>query len=100
MDNQKSIPIVLGIARFAGNAQPLTEARAQLDAELKQKVFERDGYVCRCCGFKSQKYQDTLFLNGRTDDLRLENMATTCIFCHQCFNLEQVTLMRSGVLVW
>ncbi len=96
----KTIPIVLGIARSPGSAQPLSEARAKLDAELKQKVFERDGHTCRCCGFKSMKYQDTLFLNGRPDDLRLENMATSCIFCHQCFNLEQVTAMRSGVLIW
>lgn len=91
---------MLGIARSPGSAQPLSEARARLDAELKQKVFARDDHTCRCCGFRSMKYQDTLYLNGRTDDLRLENMATTCIFCHQCFNLDQVTLMRSGVLVW
>lgn len=46
------------------------------------------------------KYQDTLFLNGRNDDSRLDNMATVCIFCHQCFNLDQVTAMRSGILIW
>lgn len=27
-------------------------------------------------------------------------MATVCIFCHQCHNLEDVTSMRSGVLIW
>jgi intracellular multiplication protein IcmJ len=94
------LPIVLGIARSPGSAQPLNEARVRLDAELKQKVFERDGHTCRCCGFKSQKYQDTLYLNGRADDTRMENMVTTCIFCHQCFNLDQVSVMRSGVLIW
>lgn len=27
-------------------------------------------------------------------------MSTTCIFCNQCFNLDQVSIMRSGVLLW
>lgn len=100
MTSQKTIEITLGIARIAGNAQPLNEARSKLAAELKQKVFERDDYSCRCCGFRSQKYQDVLYLNGRTDDLRPDNMATLCIFCHQCFNLDQVSQMRSGMLIW
>lgn len=94
------IPIVLGIAWSPGSAQPLNETRARLDAELKQKVFERDNYTCRCCGFRSQKYQDTLYINGKPTDSRLDNMATACIFCHQCFNIDQVPVMRSGVLIW
>ena len=27
-------------------------------------------------------------------------MATLCIFCHQCFHLDSVSEMRSGVLIW
>lgn len=100
MKSQKVIKVNLGIARVAGNAQPFTEARAGLLADLRQKVFVADDHVCRCCGFRAQKYQDILFLNGNMHDLRPENMATACMFCHQCFNLEQVSLMRSGVLVW
>lgn len=97
----RNIPIVLGIARSSRNAQSSSpDPASKLTAELKQKVFERDGYVCQCCGFKSQKYQDVHFLNGLRSDIRTENMATACIFCHQCFNLDEVSEMRSGVLVW
>lgn len=103
-----TIPLILGIARSSGNTQVSSGASvgkaAKLDAvaeaEQKQKIFVRDDYTCRCCGFKSQKYQDILFLNGVSTDRRPVNMATVCIFCHQCFNLEQVAMMRSGVLVW
>jgi len=27
-------------------------------------------------------------------------LMTACIFCHQCFDLEKVAQMRSGVLIW
>lgn len=97
----RNISIILGIARTARNAQPAAATpAARLTPEIRQKIFERDGQTCRCCGFKSAKYQDIHFINGLNTDLRAENMATACIFCHQCFNLDEVSTMRSGVLVW
>ncbi len=98
----RNIPIVLGIARSSRNARSSSEdnAAGKLTVELKQKIFERDGYTCQCCGFKSAKYQDIHFVNGLRTDIRSENMATACIFCYQCFNLDEVSEMRSGVLVW
>lgn len=103
-----TIPLILGIARRSGNTQTVSgvsagkaaKTDAAAEVEQKQKVFVRDDYACRCCGFKSQKYQDILYLNGVSTDRRSANMATVCIFCHQCFNLDQVAVMRSGVLVW
>ena len=67
---------------------------------LKKKIFERDNFTCQCCGFKAQKYQEIHFINHDHTDLNENNLATTCIFCHQCFNLESVNDMRSGVLLW
>lgn len=99
----KNLPLVLGIARSAGNAQPVSknsEGRARHLAELRQKVLERGDYACACCGFKSQKYQEIHFLNGNPADERPENMAVVCIFCHQCFNLDLASKMRSAVLIW
>ena len=29
-----------------------------------------------------------------------DNLTTTCIFCHQCFFLDDVSKMRSGILLW
>jgi intracellular multiplication protein IcmJ len=97
---KKLLPITLGIARSAGNTQNLTEARQAQALEMRRKAFVRDEFTCQCCGFQSSKYQDILYLNGREEDYRLENMKTVCIFCHQCFNLDQVPHMRSGVLIW
>lgn len=71
-----------------------------LSKEQKQKILERDDYTCQCCGFQARKYQDVLHLNGDLSDCSDDNLAATCIFCHQCFNLDQVSTMRSGVLLW
>ena len=98
------LPIVLGIAR-SGNAQNFSagdgkSGSSDLKPEIRGKVFERDGNSCACCGFQSTKYQDIIFKNGVQNDVRMDNLATGCIFCHQCFNLDLVNAMRSGVLIW
>ena len=76
------------------------DSKTALSAELRQKAFQRDDYTCQCCGFKSQKYQDILFADGKKENVKFDNLLTACIYCHQCFDLEKVTQMRSGVLVW
>lgn len=95
----KLLPITLGIVRSSGSAQSSSRAAQQLQ-EIRPRVFERDNHTCRFCGFHSQKYQEVHFINGNPEDLRLENLATACIFCHQCFDLEKASQMNSGVLVW
>jgi len=98
----KSLPITLGIARVSANAQSPSSGKpaTKLSPEARQKILDRDQNTCACCGFQSAKYQDILYLNGNPIDTRPENLRTVCIFCHQCFNLDQVAQMRSGVLVW
>lgn len=68
--------------------------------EIKKAVFDRDDHTCTCCGFPSQKYQEIHFLDQDSRNLSMDNMVTTCIFCHQCFNLDQASAMRSAVLIW
>jgi intracellular multiplication protein IcmJ len=95
--------IKLGIARSLGSPQSLSKDLSLpqvLTPELKKSVFERDDHTCQCCGFRSEKYQDVHFIDHNKKNLRLDNLITTCIFCHQCFNMDQVVAMRSGVLIW
>lgn len=95
----KLLPITLGIVRSPGSALSAQKAALQLQ-EIRPKILERDDHTCRFCGFKSQKYQEVHFLNNNPEDLRSDNLATACIFCHQCFDLEKASAMNSGVLVW
>jgi intracellular multiplication protein IcmJ len=100
------LPLIPGIARSSGNPQLLpgkgsaSSVGAVLTPELRKTVFERDDYTCKCCGFRSVKYQEVHFIDQNRQNLRLDNLATTCIFCHQCFNLDLASVMRSGVLIW
>lgn len=104
----KLLPIKLGVARPIGKAKAIkTGAPKQgsgssvgIPKELKAKIHQRDDNCCRFCGFQSKKYQNITFLNSNTGDMRPQNMATSCIFCHQCMNLQDVSIMRSGVLIW
>ncbi len=105
-----SIPISLGLPRQNGSSNETnggaglsgstSSANNTLTKELKQKIFTRDDNTCQCCGFKSKKYQEILFANGNQQDLSENNLKTVCIFCHQCFNIHNVSVMRSGVLLW
>ncbi|HAU29964.1 MAG TPA: type IV secretion protein DotN [Rhodospirillaceae bacterium] len=96
-------PVVLGVRREVKGKPGEAFPASGLDAsspELRARVLERDGNTCQFCGFTSKKYQNLVFRNGNALDTRMENLATACIFCHQCFFLETVAGMRSGVLVW
>ncbi|MAI61251.1 MAG: type IV secretion protein DotN [Micavibrio sp. TMED27] len=107
-------PITLGVGRAvpssgaqakknksgAGSAGSVSSADGKIPAELKQKIFERDNYTCQCCGFESKKYQEVLHKDFNLQNFNEDNLLTTCIFCHQCFHLDAVSTMRSGVLVW
>ncbi len=96
-------PIILGIAQDQRGAKiyPDTADHAvSVPPEIRQKILDRDENSCRYCGFKSGKYQEISFLDGNKENLQVNNLLTSCIYCHQCFDLEKVAQMRSGVLVW
>ncbi len=73
------------------------EIFTQINKQIIDVVHQRDHYTCRCCGFRSTKYQQILFQN--TNWRNLGNITTACIFCQQCFLLDKVPFMRSGVLI-
>ncbi|MAF98290.1 MAG: type IV secretion protein DotN [Micavibrio sp.] len=104
-------PITLGVDRPLLNAAGKHTSKKAVDsssvsadgkvpADIQQKIFERDKHTCQCCGFQAQKYQEILFKDMNKANLADDNLLTACIFCHQCFYLDKVSTMRSGVLVW
>lgn len=105
-----SYPIILGISRpkpgqskkqnGAGQSSSISVVDGKISKDLKQKIFERDDFTCQCCEFKSQKYQEILHKNQNFADFSDDNLFTVCNFCHQCFRMENVSEMKSGVLIW
>lgn len=91
------IPITLGIAQ---KSSAFLSAKSSDDfLPLKNKIFERDSHTCQCCGFKSDKYQEVHQIDPASG-LKEDNLTTVCIFCQQCFALDDVVKMRSGILLW
>ncbi len=54
------------------------------------KVFERDHYACRFCGFQAKLFQEVVNLDGNFTNNRFSNLVTACCFCAQCFFIESV----------
>jgi intracellular multiplication protein IcmJ len=103
------VKLTLGLSRPTGNSKETKRGAGQsgssamdhkLGNDIKQKIFERDHHTCKSCGFIAKKYQDVHFLNHNRFDKSEKNLVTLCIFCAQCFNLEDVSTMRSGFLIW
>ena len=90
---------MLGVVRPNWNAAKL-RAHGRVTPEAREAVLRRDDYTCRCCGFRAEKHQQVLHLNGDQRDFSENNVLTACVFCHQCFDLTSVDTMRSGMLVW
>lgn len=102
MANVIDIPLQFGVSHdfFVTGCQPprATARSRRVTVSLKEVVFAREHDFCRCCGFASKKYQEVLVYQGRVRDV--DSMATVCVFCHQCFNLDQAAVMNSGTLIW
>jgi intracellular multiplication protein IcmJ len=78
--------------KASAGAWRLYSAR-QADPRFKafeKKVFERDHYTCRFCGFQARSLQEVVNLDGNYTHNKLENLATSCCFCAQCFFIESV----------
>lgn len=93
-------PLTLGVPRISWSAKKTSFVAPKDIDEARATVFKRDDHTCRCCGFRAEKWQEVLHLNGNQKDFSDKNVLTTCIFCHQCFDLEAVAKMRSGMLIW
>lgn len=96
----KYYPITLGVRRTNWSNKGEAATRVADPQAASQAVFERDDHTCKCCGFKAKQWQKVLHLNGNTNDFSDKNVLTTCIFCHQCFDLEEAAKMESGMLIW
>lgn len=71
-------------------------------SNFEKKVWERDQYKCRFCGFQAQTFQEVVNIDGNFRNNRIENLATSCIFCTQTFFLESIGLggFGGGIMIY
>ena len=91
------LPISLGVKReILGGGRRIPSAAP--DNAAKTKIFQRDKYACQYCGFISQKYQTV----RPKDEAKGFGgpLVTACIYCSQCFAIEEAGLGGGAILIW
>jgi intracellular multiplication protein IcmJ len=92
--------ITPGVSSLSDAGRPLSADVHKVSEDLKNKVLARDDYTCRYCGFQSRKYQEVNFIGKKDGETKPEHYATACPFCYQCFHLERIDRMQSGVVIY
>ena len=64
--------------------------------DFEQRVFTRDAYTCRFCGFQALNHQEVVNCDGNFRNNQFDNLVTACIFCSQCFFIESIGLGGGG----
>ena len=83
------LPLTLGVGASSGAGGGGLGSSSKSETE---KVFARDDFTCRFCGFRSVQYQRAVPYEG--------GPVTACTFCEQVLFLERAGIMGSGVLIW
>lgn len=76
---------------------------AEADSEFatrRKSALDRDKHTCQFCGFRNLKYQEVHHFNDDHSDNRLENLVTTCPFCHMCQHIGLAGRNKEAVLIW
>jgi len=85
------LPITLSAKR--ANWQRFMSRKANKTfLSIRDKILNRDDYACRYCGFQSKQYQEIVNIDQNYENNHLDNLATACQFCSQCFFLESIGL--------
>lgn len=90
------LPLRLNAKR--GNWQRFMNRKAnKAFLAIRDKVFTRDDYTCRYCGFQLKNFQEVVNQDQNYDNNALDNLVTACHFCLQCFFIDSLGLDgRSG----
>lgn len=94
-------PLVLSVK--SKNWRMFDDHSAGADAEfehVKRKALERDKRTCVFCGFRAMAWQEVHHKNDDHADHRLENLLTTCSYCHKCQHIGRAGKFQEAVLAW
>lgn len=89
-----------GISGLSDAGRILSPDVHKASEETRNAVLQRDNHTCRYCGFESRKYQEINYIGKTGKATGLDDYATACTFCHQCFHMERVERMQSGAIIW
>lgn len=92
--------ITFGVGTLSNKGRVFTKDPAALPDEQIAAIHKRDDHTCQFCNFKSEKYQQIVFLGENPKTAQDGEYVTACTFCHQCFHIDRIPAMQSGTLIW
>ena len=85
----QNLPILLSAQR--GNWQRFkARRRNKRYLAFQKKIYLRDKFTCRYCGFQSKKYIYTVNHDQNYSNNKAKNIMTSCSLCMQNFFLESI----------
>lgn len=81
------------------NDSDFADADAEF-ARVRQKALERDDYTCRFCGFMAKAWQEVHHFNDDHADNSLDNLVTTCAYCHMCQHIGLAGSNNEATLIY
>lgn len=95
------LPIRVGVSQLTDKGQVFANNPYEISKEEKEQIHVRDEHTCRYCGFESERYQEVLYTgNGKNQKFNPDDYATACVFCQQCAQIDKVSFMQSGAVIW
>lgn len=89
------LPLILAADRLRWRQDP-----PEVEGEVANKVFERDGHTCRFCDFHAPGHQEVMRLDSGPASTSLDPFVTACPLCHECQYLGRDTVEQSFAVIW
>lgn len=101
MAKQPPLPLFLSVKALNWRMNDRNSADADQEFQIvRKKALDRDQFTCRFCDFRAPKYQEVHHFNDDHADNRLENLITTCTYCHMCQHIGLAGSNREAILIY
>jgi intracellular multiplication protein IcmJ len=99
--SKATLPLFLSVKATNWRMNDRGAQEADLEFQgARKKALDRDNHTCRFCGFRNNKWQEVHHFNDDHHDNRLENLITTCPFCHMCQHIGLAGARREAILIY
>lgn len=101
MSTKGQLPLFLSVKTLNWRMNDRNSLEA--DSEFvrnRKKALERDNHTCRFCGFRNMKWQEVHHFNDDHHDNRLDNLITTCPYCHMCQHIGLAGANKEAILIY
>ena len=101
MSSKQLLPLFLSVKTLNWRMNDRNSMEADLEFQRqRKKALDRDNHTCRFCGFRNNKWQEVHHFNDDHADNRLENLITTCTYCHMCQHIGLAGANREAILIY